>query len=371
MNIDGQSITNAASISSKLFDHFTEVGAKCAAQLPMSNTHYAQYLGHQHLGPVTPGDIINIINKIKSKSSTGHDSISSKLLKYVRGEIYPLSVAIDSSLATGIVPDILKLAKVIPLYKAKDRQLLTNYRFISLLPSLSKVLEKAVHHKLMRFLNDNGLLYESQYGFRKHHNTIHGVTELVHNIIHGYEKGIGVMADLSKAFDTIEHDILLDKLGYYGIRGIAHDRFRNYLVNRQQYVLFNDSKSYTKDLSCGVPQESVLGPLLFLIYMNEMPSCLIASHAILFTDDTTLAASSRDPMQLYNDMNLDLDSLCNWFTSNTLSLNTSKTHYMEFFSQLNSTQFVKLKINKYSENAKSCKVLVIMYINKFILFTFS
>ena len=100
-----------------------------------------------------------------------------------------------------------RYAKVIPLYKAKDRQLLTNYRPISILPSLSKVLERAVHHKLMRFLNHNGLLYESQYEFRKHHNTIHGVTELVHNIIHGYVKGemtIGVMADLSKAFDTIE-----------------------------------------------------------------------------------------------------------------------------------------------------------------------
>ena len=354
MNIDGQSITNAASISNKFCDYFTEVGAKCAAQIPMSNTHYTQYLGRPHsrsiyLDPVTPGDIINIMNKMKGKSSTGHDSISSKLLKSVRGEIaYPLSVAIHSSLATGIVPDILKLVKVIPLYKAKDRQLLTNYRPISRLPSLSKVLEKAVHHKLMRFLNDNGLLYESQYGFRKHHNTIHSVTELVHNIIHGYEKGemtIGVMADLSKAFDTIDHDILLKKLGYYGIRGIAHDWFRSYLGNRHQYVVFNDSKSYTKDLSCGVPQGSVLGPLLFLIYMNDMPNCLMTSHAILFADDTTLVASSRDPMQLYHDMNLDLDRLCNWFRSNKLSLNTSTTHYMEFFSLPNNTQCVKLEIN--------------------------
>ena len=138
MNIDGQSITNAASISNQFCDYFTKVGAKCAAQIPMSNTHYTQYLGRPHsrsiyLDPVTPGDIINIMNKMKGKSSTGHDSISSKLLKYVRGEIaYPLSVAINSSLATGIVPDILKLAKVIPLYKAKDRPLLTNYLFFPL-----------------------------------------------------------------------------------------------------------------------------------------------------------------------------------------------------------------------------------------------
>ena len=184
----------------------------------------------------------------------------------------------------------------------------------------------------MRFLNDNGLLYESHYGFRKHHTTIHGVTELVHNIIHGKgEMTIGVMADLSKAFDTIDHDILLNKLGCYGIRGIAHDWFRIYLGNRQQYVIFNDSKSYTKDLSCGVPQRSVLGLLLFIIYINDMQNCLMTSHAILFADDITLVASSRDPMQLYHDMNLDLDRLCNWFRSNKLSLNTSKTHYMDFF----------------------------------------
>ena len=120
---------------------------------------------------------------------------------------------------------------------------------------------------------------------------VYCVTELVHNVIHGYEKGemtIGVMADLSKAFDTFDQDILLDKLGYYGIRGIVHDWFRSYLRNHQQYVLFNDSNSYTKYLSCGVPQGSVLGPLLFLIYMNDMPNCLMTSHAILFADDTTL-----------------------------------------------------------------------------------
>ena len=167
---------------------------------------------------------------------------------------------------------------------------------------------------------------------------------------------IGVMADLSKAFDTIDHDILLNKLGYYGIRGIAHDWFRSYLGNRQQY--FNDSKSYTKDLNCGVPQGSVLGPLLFLIYMNDMPNCLMTSHAIILADDTTLVVSSRDPMQLYHDMNLDLDRLCNWFRSYKLSLNTSKTYYMEFFSQPNSTQCVKPEINEEVLVRKStCKFL--------------
>ena len=123
-------------------------------------------------------------------------------------------------------------------------------------------------------------------------------------------------------------------------------------------MVFNDSKSYTKDLSCGVPQGSVLGPLLFLIYMNDMPNCLMTSHAILFADDTTLVASSRDPMQLYHDMNLDLDRLCNWFRSNKLSLNTSKTHYMEFFSLQNNTQCVKLEINDEVLVRKStCKFL--------------
>ena len=128
-----------------------------------------------------------------------------------------------------------------------------------------------------------------RYVFRKHHDTIHGVNELVHNIIHGYEKSettIGVMADLSKAFVSVDNNIKL--LRYYGIRGIAHDWFWSYLGNRQQNVLFNYSKSYTKGLSGGVPQGSVLGPLLFLMYTNGMPNCLMASYAILFADDRTL-----------------------------------------------------------------------------------
>ena len=179
---------------------------------------------------------------------------------------------------------------------------------------------KSSYHKLMRFLNDNGL-YKNQYGFRKRHNTIHGVTELVHNIIHGYEKGeltIGVMADVSKhstplimIFCLINWDIMVsDALLMTGFEA-------NWETVSNTCSTMTVSRTLYKALSCGVPQGSVLGPLLFLIYMNDMPNCLMTSHAILFADDTTLVVSSRDPMQLHH-MNLNLDKLYNWFRSNKL-----------------------------------------------------
>ena len=189
----------------------------------------------------------------------------------------------------------MKIAKVLPLYKATDRQLLSNYRPISLLPTLSKVLEKVVHNKLCRFLKLHDILFESQYGFRKHHSTIHhGVAEYIQHAVNSYDDNkctISVLLDLSKAFDTINHRMLLYKLKYYGIRGIAYQWFHSYLSNQIQYVTFNGTKSIVQIVTCGVPQGSVLGPLLFLIYM---PLCLKASKAILFADDTTLYASSDD-----------------------------------------------------------------------------
>lgn len=339
MNIDGRRTSDPNILSNKFCEYFTNIGRECASRIPAAQTPYTHYLRVSHnrslfLDPVTPGDVIAILGHMKSKTSTGNDNLSSKLLKSIRGEIaYPLSVVINNSLVNGIVPDTLKIAKVIPLYKAKDQQSLTNYRPISLLPVMSKVLEKVVYVKLSKFLETENILFPSQYGFRKHHSTIHGVVEFIQHTVQSYDNKsntLSVLLDLSKAFDTIDHNILLYKLKYYGVRGTALKWFQSYLFNRRQFVCFNGTKSDVKEITFGVPQGSVLGPILFLVYMNDLPNCLSYTKAILFADDTTLYASSDDIIHLYANVNHDLQSLVDWFRANKLSLNPSKTNYMLF-----------------------------------------
>jgi hypothetical protein len=225
------------------------------------------------------------------------------------------------------------LAKVIPIYKSKDKELLNNYRPISLLPCASKILEKIVHKRLYYFLLQQSVFYPSQYGFRPRHSTTQAVNQLVDDIITSFENKkytLSVFLDLSKAFETIDHEILLKKLEWYGIRGLALEWFRSYLSNRKQYVQYKNVKSSINTIPCGVPQGSVLGPLLFIIYTNDLPNCLTDCKAILFADDTTLYKSSSDIQYLYKSGNAELESLTQWFRANKLSLNVGKTHYVIF-----------------------------------------
>ena len=278
----------------------------------------------------------------RPKKSAGHDKLNSIMYKNLAEVLsHPISLLINKSLSTGIVPNSMKLAKVIPIYKSKYSKLFSNYRPISLLPTLSKLLENVVHRRVYQFLKNKKILYSSQYGFRPGHSTINATTEFLWNTLQSIEnnhKTLSVFLDLSKAFDTIDHSILLQKLEHYGIRGLALDWFRSYISDRKQFVSYNNKDSDIMNMNCGVPQGSVLGPLLFIIYTNDVPHCLAHNKAIIFADDTTLFSSGNCVQELFNNMKTDLLELIDWFRANKLSLNLSKTNYVLFRKSTDNTK---------------------------------
>ena len=214
------------------------------------------------------------------------------MLKFIASELLcQLTIIINQSLCTGIFPDKLKIANIKPIYKKDDPHVPDNYRPISLLPSISKVFEKVAFLQLYDYFTENELIYDSQYGFRKLHSTELAAIELTDKIytsLDNKKQPLAIFLDLSKAFDTIDHSILLYKLHYYGVKGTALNWFKRYLTNRSQQVEFNDTISSSKKIETGVPQGSILGPLLFIIYMNDISKVTDKFHFTLYADDTSL-----------------------------------------------------------------------------------
>lgn len=203
--------------------------------------------------PIVESEIIKIISKFDSNKSAGHDDIGNLVIKKVANEIsHPLAVVFNLSLSTGKVPSQLKLAKVIPIFKKDDASIFSNYRPVSVLPCLSKVLERLVFNRCTEFIDNNNLLNE--FGFRAKHSTYMAIMHLVDKINTAVDQDkttLGVYLDLSKAFDTIDHNILLYKLEHYGFRGVVNDWFTDYLQGRKQYVNYNGIKSDLKNILCG------------------------------------------------------------------------------------------------------------------------
>jgi len=227
----------------------------------------------------------------------------------------------------------MKIAKVIPIFKKDDPAEVKNYRPISLLPVISKILERLAYNRLYKFLIDNNLLNPNQFGFRKGYSTEYAIIQSCDTIINTLSRKehiIGIFLDLSKAFDTIDHQILIHKLSKLGVRGIVLSWFQNYLTNRKQFVTVQSKTSSRSNMICGVPQGSILGPLLFLIYINDIINSSQLLNFILFADDTNIFYSHKCMNTLINTLNTELSKVSLWFKCNKLSLNIDKTCFMHF-----------------------------------------
>ena len=361
-------ISNPFEISNTFNEYFINVEPKLADRIQNNNVNFATFLGGRSvnsifLDAVTEKELEIEVSNLNSNKSCGHDEIPPKFVKEISKQIAkPLTHIYNQSLLTGVVPNELKIALVTPVFKANSKEEFSNYRAISVLPCFSKILEKNMDKRVVKYLDKHNMLFQSQYGFRKKHSTNLATIELVTKMLQAIDNSeytIGVFLDLTKAFDTVNHEILLKKLEHYGIRGIALEWFENYLTNRKQMVKYKSEKSDSLTIKCGVPQGSVLGPLLFLVYMNDISRCSEILSIILFADDTNLFLSHKNLVTLKETMNRELNKIASWLSANKLSLNIKKTHFIIFKSRgKKSNQNVSITINNQGiEQVKYTKFL--------------
>ena len=368
---NNEEITEPHDISNRLNTYFCSIGPTLVQSLhPCAQSDFMKYCplpckDSMFCDPVTPDEILRIIYSFPNNKAPGSDNISSKILKEISDSIVlPLTYLFNFSFNSGNVPDLLKIAKVVPIYKKGEKHSPGNYRPISLLSIFDKILEKLMYRRLLNFLEKNKSLYEYQFGFRKNYSTSQAVMEVLDNIYQycdNHEITMGIYLDLQKAFDTVNHTILLQKLAIYGIRGTVLQWFDSYLTNRKQYTVLGDNKSELDTVSCGVPQGSVLGPLLFLIYVNDIQYAISTAKIKLFADDTNLFLHNCNPAQLFAEANICMAQLLEWFTVNRLSLNLDKTCYSIFGPRQKDANGLNLYINgKAIQNVKCCKYLGIL-----------
>jgi hypothetical protein len=334
--VNNKIITDSQDIANQFNQYFAEVGPKLAEKIPESSVPFTSFLGepsdtHFQFSTVSELKIFEVVKQLKAKWSHGEDCISSNLLKIIIPIIIlPLKHLINLSLKTGFVPP--QVGKIVPIFKDSDRHDFNFYRPVCLLSSIWKLIERIVCFQLMEFLDRNDVLYKHQYGFRARHNTSQPLLHFTENIskaLNSKRFNLSIFIDLKKAFETVNFDILLSKLHHYGVRNAEQQWFKNYLTNRFQYCTVHGKSSEKLQVKCGIPTGSVAGPLLFIIFVNDLP-CATDFFSILFADDCTFQLTGSDPDYLIRRANAEMIKAQSWFQANKLTLNINKTKYIMF-----------------------------------------
>jgi len=355
LTIKDVTITNQSIIATQFNKFFTSVADTIRYDKNIGSTTKNQdsmkYLHKAYTHSFTPlrweyattYEVQQAIKTLKTKSASGYDEISNIVIKLSAPYIIsPLTYICNSIFNNGIFPDRLKYAVVTPVYKKGSKQNISNYRPISILPSFSKVVEKLIYNRLYKHFEINDILTQNQFGFRKHYSTDEAAFCLIDNILsalNNRQRVGGIFCDIQKAFDCVNHKILLDKLYFYGIKGKFLSLIESYLSNRYQKTVlnkndYNQNSSEWLRLSCGVPQGSILGPLLFLIYVNDLPSIINRKDSIvLFADDTSAIITNNRRDDFFAHVNQFFKDINNWLDNNLLNLNFGKTYFVEFTSK--------------------------------------
>ena len=337
----GEQICGEKNIANGFNTFFASIGPELASNI--NRTHLPDDNFLKYMGPKVQANFImseisefqlnEIVKALKPKTSFGDDCISGKLIKLaIPYLLSPLTKLFNLSLQSGFVPKQLKLAKVLPLHKSSSPKQFTNYRPIAITSTISKMLERVVCNKLLGFLDSEQILHPNQFGFRRFHNVTQPLmlfTDKVAKSLNNNLFNLAIFIDLKKAFDTVNFNILLKKLEFYGVRGIALAWFVSYLEERCQFVLAGNSISDIITMLCGIPQGTILGPLLFLLFINDLPFAT-EFFTLLFADDTTLQLEGENLTQLFQKANFELTKAQDWFSSNLLTLNIKKTKFMIF-----------------------------------------
>ena len=366
--LKGQELTNAFN------DYFSTIGKTLhdtfAANQSEPNIH-ASPTPQEHMfkfRDVLPSEVENILRSLSIDKATGPDNIPAKLLKPITAVITPLLTHIlNCSLRNGVVPSQWKCARVTPIYKSGDRTSLENYRPISVIPIFAKIMEKVVYIQVHDYLTENEILSDCQSGFRPLHSTESALLNVTEKCLDAMDKGDFVclaMIDLKKAFDTVDHSLLLNKLRMYGFNHLPLKWFQNYFDERYQYTSVNGYTSDRNLMVCGVPQGSLLGPLLYTIFVNDMPNYVNYCNIALYADDTCLYTSTKDPHTAVRNINKDLENLSDWLHKNKLMINSKKCEAMFVGSaqRLKKKQNTIENLNIYINDTKirqvdSCKYL--------------